>query len=228
MGLYSIIGGEKSKKLGYSLIKTLILLKFYTKTPNTLTIWVENSEKSDFSLETGTNFRTLFLQISACGYILVQLLRQLFFSTQTEVGIFPKSFSCKNIHNHCRKHENSPNSSSYTIEYKSVRKFSPIISKLSFFLKHHSNCSTNKRNCSHTKLSKQQLTAHASIVKGYMVKCYKHAPFSSKCTIVVTGVRKSTNISAQNTEQINLAYIVNYNENISKWLVLLVQKAAFP
>ena len=61
-----------------------------------------------------------------------------------------------------------------------------------------------------------------------MAKCYKHTPFSSKGTIVVTGVRKSTNISAQNTEQINLTYIVNYNENISKWLVRLIQKAAFP
>ena len=46
-----------------------------------------------------------------------------------------------------------------------------------------------------------------SIVKGYTAKCYKHAPFSSKHTIVVTGVRKSTNISAQNTYQINLTCI---------------------
>ena len=87
-------------------------------------------------------------------------------------------------------------------------KFSPIISKLAFFLKCHSNCSTNKRNCSHTIIKKQQLTAHTSIVKRYMAKCYKHAPFSSKRTIVVTGFRKSTNISAQNTKQTNLAYIV--------------------
>ena len=34
-----------------------------------------------------------------------------------------------------------------------------------------------------------------------------------KHTIVVIGVRKSTNISAQNTKQINLAYIANYNKN---------------
>ena len=54
-----------------------------------------------------------------------------------------------------------------------------------------------------------------SIVKGNMTKCYKHAPILFKCTIVVTGVKKSTDISAQNTKQINLAYITNYNKNIS-------------
>ena len=35
MGPYSIIGGEKSEKLGYSQIKMLILLNIYMKTPNT-------------------------------------------------------------------------------------------------------------------------------------------------------------------------------------------------
>ena len=54
-----------------------------------------------------------------------------------------------------------------------------------------------------------------SIVKGNMAKCYKHAPFLFKCTIVVTGAEKSTDISAQNTKQIKLANIVNYNKNIS-------------
>ena len=47
-----------------------------------LTIWVENSEKSDFFAKTGTNFRTLFLQISTCGDLLAQLLKQLFFHTK--------------------------------------------------------------------------------------------------------------------------------------------------
>ena len=136
MGLYSIIGGEKLEKLGYSLIKMLILLKIYTKTPNTrdfhhknsklerfhadytknlgysmrflrkigkfslfgiklaidLTISVENSKKSDFLLETGTNFRTLFLQISACGYILAQLLKQLFFPHKQRWKYFTSHF----------------------------------------------------------------------------------------------------------------------------------------
>ena len=113
------------------------------------------------------------------------------------------------------KTKNSTNSSSYTIEYKLVRNSHLSSQNWLFFLKCHSNCSTNKCNCSHTKLSKQQLTAHKSIVKGYTAKCYKHAPFSSKRTIVVTGVSKPTNISAQITEQINLASIVNYNINIS-------------
>ena len=41
--------------------------------------------------------------------------------------------------------ENSPNSSSYTIEYKIVRNSHLLSHKNWHFLKCHSNCSTNKR-----------------------------------------------------------------------------------
>ena len=124
--------------------------------------------------------------------------------------------------------ENSPNSSSYTIKYKSVRNSHLLSQKTGiFFLKCHSNCSTNKRNCSHTKLSKQQLTAHKSIVKRYTAKCYKHAPFYSSALLWSLVLESQLTFSAQNTKQINLTYIDNYNKNISKWPVLLIQKAAF-
>ena len=147
-------------------------------------------------------------------YILAQLLKQPFFHTKSRW----ENLKIQNLEKYPQVIvEKTKKIAKFIILHNRTQiseKFSHIISKLAFFLKCHSNCSTNKCNRSHTKLSKQQLTAHKSIVKGYMAKCYKHAPFSSKRTIVVTGVSKSTNISAQITEQINLASIVNYNINI--------------
>ena len=61
--------------------------------------------------------------------------------------------------------------------------FSPIISKSGIFSSTTAIVQQTSINCSHTKLSKQQLTAHTSIVKGYMAKCYKHAPFSSSALL---------------------------------------------
>ena len=95
-------------------------------------------------------------------------------------------------------------------------KFSPIVSqKFGIFSSATAIVLQTSINFSHTKPSKQQLTAHTSIVKGNTTKCHKHAPFLFKCTIVFTGVKKSTDISTQNTKQINLACITNYNKNIS-------------
>ena len=101
------------------------------------------------------------------------------FSTQTEVEIFHKSFFCKNIHNHCRKHRKF---SKLVILHNRIQiseNFSPIISKTGISSSATAIVQQTSVNCSHTKLSKQQLTAHTSIVNGYMAKCYKHAPFSS-------------------------------------------------
>ena len=111
--------------------------------------------------------------------------------------------------------ENLPYSSSYTIEYKTVRNSHLLSYKNWHFLKCHSNCSTNKCKLLMHKPSKQQLTAHTSIVKGNMTKCHKHAPFLFKCTIVFMGVKKSTDIIMQNTKQINLVYNNNYYKNRS-------------
>ena len=59
------------------------LTLFGIKLTINLTIWVENSKKSDFSLKPVRIFHTLLLQIISCGYILAQLLKQLF-STQNQ------------------------------------------------------------------------------------------------------------------------------------------------
>ena len=155
------------------------------------------------------------------------MLKQAFFHTN-QGGKISQFKSYKISTSYCRKHQKFAKFIILHNRIQICEKFSPIISKLAFSQSATAIVLQTSVNCSHTRLSKQHLTAHTSIVKEYMAKCYKHAPSSSKCTIVVTGVRNSTNISAQNTEQINLAYIVNYNENISKWLILLVQKAAFP
>ena len=98
--------------------------------------------------------------------------------------------------------ENSPNLSSYTIEYKIVRN-PHLLSQNWHFLKCHSNCSTNKHKLLTHKSSKQQLAAHTSIVKENNDKVLQTHTILSKCTIVFTGVKKSTDISTQNTKQIN-------------------------
>ena len=86
-------------------------------------------------------------------------------------------------------------------------KFS-LSQKLAFSQVPHQLFFIKSANCSHANYQKQELTAHTSIVKRYMAKCYKHTPISSKHTIVDTGVSKSTNIHAQNTIKIKLANIV--------------------
>ena len=129
------------------------------------------------------------------------------FSTQTEVEIFHKLFFSKPSTIFVENTENSPKFVILHNRMQISEKFSPIVSKIGIFSSATSIVLHTKRKLLTRKLSKQQLTAHTSIVKRYMAKCYKHAPISSKCTIVVTGVYKSTNIHAQNTIQINFANI---------------------
>ena len=96
---------------------------------------------------------------------------------------FTSHFSAKTSTIIVENTENSPNSSSYTIEYKLVRNSHLLSQKLAFFSSATAIVQQTSVNCSHTKLSKQQLTAHMSIVKGYTAKCYKHAPFSSSALL---------------------------------------------
>ena len=79
------------------------------------------------------NFHKPFLQIITCGYILAQLLKQLSFPHKQRWKFFTSYFSAKPSTIIVENTENSPNSSSYTIEYKLVRKFSPIIPKIGIF-----------------------------------------------------------------------------------------------
>ena len=137
-----------------------------------------------------------------------KIAKTIIFFTQTEVETFHKLFSCKTIHNYCRKHRKFAKFVILHNRTQITEKFSPIVSKIGIFSSATSIVLHTSTNCSHANYQKQQLTAHTSIVKRYTAKCYKHAPISSKRTIVVTGVSKSTNIHAQNTIQTNLAHIV--------------------
>ena len=160
------------------------------------------------------NFCKLFLQIIACGYILVQLLKQSF-STQNQGGKISQFKSYKISTSYCRKHRKF---AKFIILHNRIQiseKFSPVISKLAFSQSATAIVLQTSINCSHTKLSKQHLTAHTSIVKGYTAKCYKHTPFSSSALLWSLVLESQQTFSAQNTKQINLAYIDNYNKNIS-------------
>ena len=188
------------RKIGKIAVISIIIIK----KPNN---WVENSEKSDFSLKQVRIFTNI---ISTNNYMWIhisKIAKTIIFSTQTDVETFHKLFFCKTIHNYCRKHRKFAKFVILHNRTQISEKFSPIVSKIGIFSSATSIVLHTKCKLLTRKLSKQQLTAHTSIVKRYTAKCYKHTPISSKHTIVVTGVSKSTNIHAQNTIQINLANI---------------------
>ena len=137
-----------------------------------------------------------------------KIAKQLSFPHKQRWKPFTSYFSAKPSKIIVENTENLPNSSSYTIEHKLVRNSHLLSQKLAFSQVPHQLFFIQSANCSHANYQKQQLTAHTSIVKRYMAKCYKHAPISLNHTIVVTGVSKSTNIHAQNTIQTKLAHIV--------------------
>ena len=114
-------------------------------------------------------------------------------STKAKTIVLPHKFEVVILHKLYRTKtstiiventKNSPYSSSYTIEYKIVRN-SHLLSqtKIGIFSSATAIVLQTNVNCSRTKPSKQQLTAHTSIVKGNMTKCYKHAPFSSNALL---------------------------------------------
>ena len=157
-------------------------------TPN-LTIWVENSEKLDFSVNkyeysdiVSTN-NYMWVHISAIAKTIV-------FPQKIEVEILHKLYPTKASTIIVENTENLLYSSSYTIEYKIVRTSHLLSHKIGIFSSATAIVLQTSINCSHTKLSKQQLTAHMSIVKGNMTKCYKHTPFSSS-TLLSALVLKS-------------------------------------
>ena len=137
-----------------------------------------------------------------------KIAKTIIFSTQQRWKSFTSYFSAKPSTIIVENTENSPNSSSDTIEHKLVRNSHLLSQKVAFSQVSHQLSNLQSANCSHANYQKQQLIAHTSIVKRYMAKCYKHAPFLFKHTIVVTGISKSINIPTQNTKQTNLAHIV--------------------
>ena len=114
--------------------------------------------------------------------------KQLFYHTKIEVVIFHKLYLAHIFTIIAENTENSLNSSSYTIEPKIVRNSHLLLCKLGIFSSATAIVLQTSVNCSYAKSSKQQLTAHTSIVKGDMAKCYKHVSFSSNallCSLVL-------------------------------------------
>ena len=202
---------EYTENLGYSMRLfrkigniAFISIKLTIK-PNNLG---RKLRKLDFSLKQVQIFAKIISTNNYMWIYISKIAKTIVFSTQTEVETFHKLFFCKTIHNYCRKHRKFTKFIILHNRMQISEKFSPMSQKLAFSQVPHQLFFIQSANCSHANYQKQQLTAHTSIVKRYTAKCYKHTPISSKHTIVVTGVSKSTNIHAQNTKQTNLAHII--------------------
>ena len=137
MGLQSIIGGEKSEKLGYSLYKKLILLKVHTNIPNIRDLWFKNIQWERICRQNTPKlgiFDEIFRKIGKFAFIGVKL-------------------GLKNLTNWVEHTENSHNSWLYTYNTNQWEILTYCL-KIWHFLKCHNNCYFNKRNCSHTKISR--------------------------------------------------------------------------
>ena len=134
------------------------------------------------------NFQ-IFVSANNCMWLNISAkAKQLFYHTKIEVVIFHKLNLTHIFTIIAENTENSLNSSSYTIECKIVRKSHLLLCKIGIFSSATAIVLQTSVNCSYARASKQQLTAHTSIVKGDMAKCYKHASFSSNallCSLVL-------------------------------------------
>ena len=209
---YSVFHAEYTENSEYSMRffqkigKLTGLEQKLTIKPNNLS---RKLRKVGFFTKISTNFRKPFLQIITCGYILAKLLKQLSFPHKQRWKPFTSNFSAKPSTIIVENTENSPNSSSYTIEYKLVRNSHLLSQKLAFYQVSQKLC-TYKVQIAHTQITKkQQLTAHASIVKRYTAKCYKHTPFLFKSALVWSlALANQLTISTQNAKQTNITHIV--------------------
>ena len=107
---------------------------------------------------------------------------------QNRGGNISKILSCTHFHNYCRKHQKFAKCVILHNRTKIVRKSHLLLCKTGIFSSATAIVLQTSANCSYAKASKQQLTAHTSIVKGDMAKCYKHASFSSNallCSLVL-------------------------------------------
>ena len=143
----------------------------------------------------------------------MQLLKQLSFPHKQRWKFFTSYFSAKPSTIVVENTENSPNLSSYTIEHKLVRKFSPIIPKIGIFSSVTAIVQHTKRKLLTHKLSEAAINCSYNYCEEIYGKVLQTCTNLFKCTIVVTGVSKSTNIPAQNTNKQSCTYC-NYNINI--------------
>ena len=110
------------------------------------------------------------------------IAKTIVFPHKTKVEISHKSNLTKTFTIIVENTKNSPNLSSYTIEFKIVRN-SHLLSQNWHFLKHHSNCSINKCKSLTHKVIKAAIDCSYIYCEGNMAKCYKHALFSSNALL---------------------------------------------
>ena len=143
------------------------------------------------------------------------LAKTIVFPHKIEVEIVHKLYPTKTSTIIVENTENLPNLSSYTIEYKIVRNSHLLSHKNWHFLKCHSYCSTNKHKLLTHKIIKAAIDCSYIYCEGKYDEVLQTHTFLFKCTIVFTGVKRSTDITTKNTKQINLPCNTNYNKNIS-------------
>ena len=116
----------------------LFSIKFTPK----LTIWVENSEKLDFSVK-----QVRIFIVSTNNYMWIHIstvAKTIVFPHRIEVEILHKLYPAKTSKIIVENTKNLAYLSSYTIENKIVRNSHLLSHKNWHFLKCHTNCSTNK------------------------------------------------------------------------------------
>ena len=152
------------------------------------------------------NFQIFTSAKIICGSVIVQKVKYLAYHRKNSCGykLLNKYYTYN--HNHCRKHRKfaklgSQHNRKYQVQ--NCEKFSPIVTQNWHFSSATAIVLQTGINCSYTKTSKQQLTAHISIVKVIATKCYKHMLSSFKCTHICIGVINLIDSITQNINQIN-------------------------
>ena len=110
---------------------------------------------------------------------------------------------------------------------KIVRKSQLLLHKIGIFSSATAIVLQTNINCSYTRASKQQLTAHTSIVKGDTAKCYKHASFSSNTLLYSLVLKNIIDSITQNTNQINSTQNTNYSKTYHNGSFFLYKKQCF-
>ena len=116
------------------------------------------------------------------------IAKTIIFSTQNRGGNISQVIFYKNIHNHCRKHRKFTKFVILHNRIQTSENFSPIIFKKLAFSQVPHQLFFNKRKLLTHKSLKGAINCSYIYCEEDYGKCYKHAPFFFKRTIVSTGV----------------------------------------
>ena len=165
-------------------------------------------QKIGFFGKTGTNFHSLFLQIITCGYILALLLKQLFFHTKPRWKYLTNQILQKYPQIIVENTKNLPDSVILHNRIQNSEKFLTYYLKIGISSSATAIVLQTSVNCSHIKLSKQQLSAHMSIVKVLWQSVANTHYFSSNALLSSRVLKRQLTFSHKISKQINLACIL--------------------